>query len=107
MLDDELVKRVIAKYGPILDLEKRPQDLVDILRSIGLAADMDGGSAPGGVPEPPPVPEPPVPEPPPGPSSFQAGAIRLDDLMTQVLELTRQVAKNSKDLKKIRSKLDI
>jgi hypothetical protein len=93
MADDDVVKRVIAKYGPTLDLQNRPQDLIDILRTIHLD-DPDGG-LPGGVP----------PSPPPGPTSFDKSEVRLDDVMAEVLRLSRTVSKTQKDVKKLRAQL--
>lgn len=92
----EIVKRVIAKYGPVLDLQQRPQDLIDILRSFRFD-DSDGGLPPGGTPPPPP---------PPGPDSFHGGGVRLEDVMAEVLKLSRQVDQNSNDLKMIRGQLE-
>ena len=94
--DSEIVKRVIAKFGPTLDLQQRPQDLIDILRNFRF--DDDGGLPPGGTPPPPP--------PPPGPDSFHGGGVRLEDVMAEVLKLGRQVDQNSNDLKAIRTKLE-
>lgn len=94
MDQDELIKRVIAKFGPTLDLEKRPQDLIDILRTIRLD-DPDGGLPPGGVPEPP-----------PGPTSAQVSEVVLDDVMAEVLRLSRAVAKTSKDVAKIKKQIN-
>ena len=94
MDEDDLIKRVIAKFGPTIDLEKRPQDPIDILRSVR-PDDPDGGLPPGGVPEPP-----------PGPTSAQAGEVVLDDVMSEVLRLSRVVAKTAKDVAKIKKQVD-
>lgn len=94
MADDDVVKRVIAKYGPTLDLQNRPQDLIDILRTIRLD-DPDGGLPPGGVPEPP-----------PGPTSFEVSDTKLDDVMAEVLRLAQTVSKTSKDVKKLRREVE-
>jgi hypothetical protein len=91
----EIVKRVIAKYGPVLDLQQRPQDFIDILRSFRFEGE-NGGLPPGGTPPPPP---------PPGPDSFGGGGVRLEDVMAEVLKLARQIDQNSNDLQAIRSQL--
>ncbi|GAA1960001.1 hypothetical protein [Microbacterium deminutum] len=94
MADEDVVKRVIAKFGPTLDLQNRPQDLIDILRTVRLD-DPDGGLPPGGVPEPP-----------PGPTSFDRSEVRLDDVMAEVLRLSRTVSKTAKDVKKLRTQIE-
>ncbi len=90
MAEEDVVKRVIAKFGPTLDLQNRPQDLIDILRSVRLD-DPDGGLPPGGVPEPP-----------PGPTSMQVSEVVLDDVMAEVLRLSQAVSKVSRDVSKLR-----
>ena len=75
--EKQIVSRVIRKYGPILDLNERPGDLIDILRRFSL----DDGGLPGGVPPSP-----------PGPSSLQDGP-STTEIMKELLKLNREVAK--------------
>ncbi len=92
--DEDLIKNVIAKYGTTLDLQKRPHELIDVLRNFKFDDSPDGGSLPGGVPEPP-----------PGPTSMQFENVRLEEVMAQILQLSRDVAKSAKDIKKIKGRL--
>jgi hypothetical protein len=71
---DAAIKRVIKKHGPILDLRKDPEVLVDIVRSLGGAAAE--GPVCGGTP--------PVPS--------KAGAVVTnEDIMRAILKLSRDV----------------
>ncbi|WP_175558606.1 hypothetical protein [Arthrobacter sp. ok362] len=99
--EEELVKRVIAKYGPVLDLDNRPQELIDIIRTFQFETELDDGGSPGGVP-----PQPPPP-PPPGPTSFEGESARLDEIMRAVLDIARRISKSNKDIKAIRGHLGI
>ena len=85
MADDaKLVKRIIKRYGEVINLKDNPSVIVDIIRQFGLVADEpgtpDGGLPPGGTPPPP-----------PGPTSF-IGGVRNEDLMKVMLKLSRDVA---------------
>jgi hypothetical protein len=94
-----LVQRIIRKHGPIIDLRKNPEILIDILRGLDIDGGTpeppppdDGGGLPGGVPNPPPAPDP------PGPN--EAGRrITNEDLMKVVLQLSRDVATMRTSLK--------
>lgn len=91
--DDELLKSVIAKYGPTLDLVNRPHELIDIVRNVRFD-DPDGGTNPcAGTPPPPP---------PPGPTSLQFEELQLADVLKEVLKLSKAVDKNTKELKALR-----
>jgi hypothetical protein len=80
----KLVKRIIKRYGEVINLKDNPSAIVDIIRQFGLGADEpgtpDGGLPPGGTPPPP-----------PGPTSF-IGGVRNEDLMKVMLKLSRDVA---------------
>jgi hypothetical protein len=96
--EEEFVRAVRAKFGPTLDLENRPQDLIDILRSARLEIDdPDGGLLPGGAPPPPP----------PTPTSFQVESVRLEEVMRVMLDMSRQLDKNRKDVKAIKEHLGL
>ena len=75
--DAVLIRKIIRRYGKVIDLEKEPSTIIDIIRRFG----YDDGGLPGGVP----------PSPPPGPSSFQDEPTNRD-LMREVLKLSRSVA---------------
>ena len=103
--DAAMVKMVIKKYGPVLDLRKNPETLIDILRASRLVTDNDGQPC-GGTPPPPPkdagspggAPKPPPPEPsPPGPSKV-SGMIDHRDVLKAVLTLARDVDAIKKQL---------
>lgn len=90
--DDVLVKSVIAKYGPTLDLVNRPHELIDVIRNSRFD-DPDGGTNPcAGAPTPPP----------PGPTSMQLEDVQLGDVMREVLRLSKAVDKNAAQLKAMR-----
>jgi hypothetical protein len=78
-----IIGRVTKKYGPTIDLKANPEVLIEILRTFGrlFDDDPDGGSLPGGVPEPPPPPDPCIVE-----------RITMEDVMRAILKLTREVA---------------
>lgn len=94
--DDALVRQVIAKYGPTLDLVNRPQELIEIIRNIQFD-DQDGGLNPcaGAPPAPPP----------PGPTSLQLDETHLVDVMKEVFALSKAVEQNTKQLRAIRKQL--
>lgn len=105
-----LVQRIIKKHGPVIDLKKNPDVLIDILRGFDLDGGTpeppppnDGGGLPGGLPPAPDPPPPPAPEPPPGPSppgpDPTGRAITNEDLMRTVLQLSRDVAAMKTSLK--------
>lgn len=75
--DAEIIRKIIKRYGEVIDLKKSPQAIIDIIRTF---ADDDGGSPPGGAP------------PGPGPTSFQAG-IANEEILKAVLKLARDVGK--------------
>jgi hypothetical protein len=87
--ETRIVKQIIKRYGAVIDLRENPQVILDILRIF--ADDPDGGLPPGGAPEPP------APAPPPGPSGF-GQHVTLDDVMKQVLKVSREVVKIRKEL---------
>lgn len=74
--EDQIIAIVIEKYGPVLDLNERPDALIDILRRFRVEDDPDGGLPPGG--------------PPPGPTSF-SGDPTNGELMREILNLSREV----------------
>lgn len=95
--EEERVKRVIAKFGPVLDLRNRPQDLIDIIRTFQIDPVADDGGLPGGVP----------PQPPPGPTSMQPGLERMDEVMAELLRVSRQVNKSAQDIAAIKGQLGL
>ena len=87
--EKRLVQQVIKRYGAIINLEERPDILIDILRQFRLEDGPDGGLPPGGAPPPPP--------PPPGPAGFRE-QVQLDDVMRELLKVSRAVAKINQQL---------
>ena len=94
--DEEVVQRAIARFGPVLDLRTNPQALIDIVRASRVSEPGDGGLPPGGVPEPPP---------PPGPTSMQVGEATLDDVMAEVLRLSRRLTEATNEIAQLRDRL--
>lgn len=80
-----LVNRIIKLYGPVLDLRKNPDVIIDILRRFDEVP--DGGTPCGGVPMPPPP-----------PSSRVGDRITNDDLLKAILKLSRDVSALKKQL---------
>jgi len=92
--DDEIVERAIAKFGPVLDLRTNPQALIDIVRAVRVELPDDGGLPPGGTPEPP-----------PGPTSMQFGEATVDEVMAEVLKLSRRMAETTQEIAQLRDRL--
>jgi hypothetical protein len=104
--EKRIVQQIIKKYGETINLRKRPDILVDILRRFHIAGEGPDGPDPGPDPDPPdaPAPTPPLPDapappggllpppPPPPPSGFHGGPT-IDDVMREVLKISRAVAK--------------
>jgi hypothetical protein len=95
------IQRIIKKYGPVIDLKKNPDILIDIIRSLDIDGGTpeppppppdDGGGLPGGVPNPPPAPDP------PGPSEI-GRLVTNEEVLRAVLQLSRDVASIQKSLK--------
>jgi len=84
------VAKVIKKYGPKIDLEAKPEVLIEILRSFGrlFDDDGDGGAKPGGVG--------------PNPCLVEDGRVTEQEIMKAILHLSREVA-SIKSLIKSRS----
>jgi hypothetical protein len=75
-----LVERIIKLYGPVIDLRKNPEVIIDILRRFD--EPPDGGNPCGGVPSPPPPP----------PSSSMRDRVTNDDILKAVLKIARDVS---------------
>jgi len=88
-----IVAQIIKRYGPVIDLRKDPTVIIDIIRNFGdVFDDPDGGTLPGGVPDPPP------PAPDPGPD--EAGSrVGHDDIMRELLKVARVVDGIAKQIK--------
>lgn len=93
--DDEIIERAIARFGPIIDLRANPQDFIDVVRATALdVISPDGGLPPGGTP------------PPPGPTSLLAGEATLDDVMLEVLNVSRRLAEATREISELQRRLD-
>ena len=49
MTDDQIVKAVIKRFGPVINLRESPFVLIEILRDFQSVLGPDGGLPPGGV----------------------------------------------------------
>ncbi|WP_123025722.1 hypothetical protein [Mycolicibacterium stellerae] len=82
--EDKFIERVIADYGPVIDLRQTPQAIIEIIRKFhDLAAIPDGGLPPGGVGP---------------PTSIQGDEPTNAELMRKLLDIQRTVSKIQKGL---------
>jgi hypothetical protein len=88
--DSAIVKQIIRRYGKVIDIEKQPDVIIDIIRQFAPELADDGGVPAGVPPSPPP--------PPPGPTSFQPGDPTLRDVLKEVLKISRELTKIRKQL---------
>jgi hypothetical protein len=77
--EDDIIALVRDRYGSVINIDERPEIVIEIIRRFG-ADDPDGGLPPGGAPNPP-----------PGPTSMQDGP-DLGDVMKEILKVSRQIA---------------
>ena len=93
--DKEIVKEVITHFGPVIDLRKTPNVIIEILRRHGgsVVADApDGGVSVAGVGTP------------PGPARANTSLGNVVDnvqLMKEILKLSKQVASLSERIDKV------
>lgn len=80
-----IVNRIVKKYGEVIDLRKSPEAMIEILRTFAPMLE-NGGLPPGGTPPPP-----------PGPAQMREEAT-LDDVLREVLRISRQVRQLEKRL---------
>lgn len=90
--EQEVIKRISEQYGRVIDLERTPGVLIEILRDYGptIGQVLDGEGGAGGAP----------PSPPPPPSSIAiagpgSGSVLMEDLMRIILDLRQEIAKLS------------
>lgn len=93
--DDEIIERAIARFGPVIDLRTNAQDFVDVVRATAVDMSPDGGLPPGGTPNPP-----------PGPTSMQVSEATLDDVMAEVLNLSRRLTEATQQISELRGRLE-
>ena len=84
--EKQVIDHVIATYGAVIDLTERPEALIAIIRRYALDDDPDGGSLPGGTPPAPPDP------------CMVLEEVTLNEVMRQLLKLSRDVAAINKRL---------
>jgi len=97
--DKEIVKQVITHFGPVIDLRKTPNVLIEILRRHGgsVVADVpDGGVSVAGVGTP------------PGPATRDktslGNVVDNVELMKEILKLSKHVAGLSERIDKVTAK---
>jgi len=82
--EDKFIERVIAEYGPVIDIRETPQVIIEIIRKFHDISDVpDGGLPPGGVGP---------------PTSLQADEPTNAEIMRKLLDIQRTVTKLQKDL---------
>jgi hypothetical protein len=81
-----IIKQIIKRHGPIINLEENPEIIIDIIRIIGFVENDDGGPGDGA---PPPGP--------PGPASHE-GTISNVDLMKEILKVKKLLFQLQKNL---------
>jgi hypothetical protein len=91
--DEELIKDIRTRYGNVIDLERSPYVLLEIIRNYagGVADVPDGGVSVAGVGTPP---GPTPPPPPPGPSGTMGSIGNVVDnaqVMKEILKISRQL----------------
>ncbi len=78
--DNGIIEAVRAKYGTVIDIEKNPRALIEILQRFGGVMDGDAGTLPGGVPPTP-----------PDPCKVKDLGPTLDDVMHQLKQMHRDM----------------
>lgn len=74
-----VVKKIINRYGPVIDLQRDPDMLIDMFRRYSFEVVMDDNPC-GGTPQPPPS---------PGPSGGKL--IEMEDILRAVLQISRKL----------------
>jgi hypothetical protein len=80
MKDEEIVRKIIKRYGEVINLKTSPSTIIDIIRTF---ASPNGGSPPGGTP--------------PGPTSIQ-GSVTNEEIMRELLKVSKQISNIKKKL---------
>jgi len=82
--EEKFIDRVIAEYGPVIDMRENPQLIIEIIRKFHDLADVpDGGLPPGGVGP---------------PTSVQGDEPTNTEIMRKLLDIQRTVSRIQKDL---------
>jgi hypothetical protein len=82
--EEEFIDRVIAEYGPVIDMRENPQLIIEIIRKFHDLADVaDGGLPRGGVGP---------------PTSVQGDEPTNAEIMRKLLDIQRTVSRIQKDL---------
>jgi hypothetical protein len=89
------IKDIIKKYGPVIDLQKAPFLIVEIVQQFGSVLGLDPGTVASGTPGSHGTPPPP---PPPGPGDML-------DFHGLLLEIRSEVQSIKKALRKIGEKM--
>ena len=78
-----LMNKIIKLHGPVIDLRKSPEVLIEIVRGFG--ADLAANDNPCGGTPPAPVPPPPAPSPAPMPPAIN------DEIILAIRGLTKEI----------------
>jgi hypothetical protein len=92
--EQEVIQRISQQYGRVIDLDRTPGVMIEILREYGpsISHVLDGEGGAGGAPPSPPPPTPPSSIAIAGPGS---GSVLMEDLMRIILDLRQEIAKLS------------
>jgi hypothetical protein len=92
--EQEVIQRISQQYGRVIDLDRTPGVMIEILREYGpsISQVLDGEGGAGGAPPSPPPPTPPSSIAIAGPGS---GSVLMEDLMRIILDLRQEIAKLS------------
>ena len=102
--EEKVILDVIKKFGDVINLRETPHVLFEIFRQFGgiIVAEIPDAGPPPPPPPPPPLPggvPPTAPEPPPpSPEPSQFGKFKGEDIMREILKLSKEIVLLRKDI---------